>query len=60
MRSRTLIALFLAAFLTSTSATPTTTAAGKKLTGDGVKERVEFVSTSRPTWLANNNKGESR
>jgi hypothetical protein len=54
MRTRTLVALFLAAVITSISATPTSLAtgryqSGKTLAGDGVKELVESSRTSKPT-----------
>ena len=63
MRTRTFIALFLAAVITSISATPTSLTAGRfqsGKTGDGVKELVESARTSKPARVANNSKGESK
>ena len=60
MRTRTFIALFLAAVITSISATPTSLAAGRfqsGKTGDGVKELVESARTSNrlgPTYVTAN------
>jgi len=51
MRTRTFIALFLAAVIMSISATPTSLAGGRfqsGKTGDGVKELVESARTSKP------------
>ena len=62
MRTRTFIALFLAAVITSISATPTSLAAGRfqsGKTGDGVKELVESART-KPARVADNNKGDSK